>query len=613
MRWPVLTVTIKYEHDVVVARQRARQIAGLLGFDAQDQSRIATAVSEIARNAFNYAEGGRAEFQVEDEATQQSLLIEVKDQGPGIAELESVLQGQYRSATGMGLGIMGARRLMDMCEISSSRGSGTSVLMKKNLPKRAPIVTAERLRALAGQLASERPQSPLEEIQQQNGELLRLLDELRRRQDDLERLNRELEDTNLGVIALYSELDDKASALRRADDLKSRFLSNMSHEFRTPLNSIMALTQLLLSRSDGDLTEEQEKQVSFIRKGSTALLEMVGDLLDLAKIEAGKIEVHPAEFTVENLFSALRGVFRPMLANKPVDLIFEEPGGTPVLMTDERKVTQILRNFISNALKFTERGEVRVRALLAAEGDDVTFYVSDTGIGIAAADQPRIFEEFTQVENPLQRHTKGTGLGLPLCRSLARLLGGDVAVESEIGVGSTFSATIPVRYTEREKEPRAPAKGERPGTPRSESRLLLIDDDESARYLIKKMLGRSPWLVDEAASGEEGIRMALEARPNLILLDLKMPGLSGFETLSRLKNDPLTSETPVVVVTSQTLTSGEVEDLMGRVRAILSKEGLSQEALLEAIMRATGMDNKEAQAGIGAKSSVKVITSNNGE
>jgi signal transduction histidine kinase/ActR/RegA family two-component response regulator len=605
MRWPVLTVTIKYEHDVVAARRRARQIAGLLGFDAQDQSRIATAVSEIARNAFNYAAGGRVEFQVECEATQQTLLIEVKDQGPGIARLEDVLLGQYRSATGMGLGIMGARRLMDACEIRSSRESGTNFLMKKNLPKRAPAVTAERMREIADQLASERPQSPLEEIQQQNGELIRLLDELRRRQDDLERLNRELEDTNLGVIALYAELDEKASALRRADEMKSRFLSNMSHEFRTPLNSIMALTQLLLNHNDGDLTEEQEKQVGFVRKSATTLLEMVGDLLDLAKIEAGKVEVRPSEFTVENLFSALRGVFRPMITNKSVDLIFEEVDAIPALHTDEGKVTQILRNFISNALKFTERGEVRVCAALAAEGDDVTFYVADTGIGIAAADQVRIFEEFTQIENPLQRHAKGTGLGLPLTRRLARLLGGDVAVESEIGVGSTFSARIPVRYSAGEIGPVAPAKGERLETPRSVSRLLLIDDEESARYLIKKMLGRSQWLVDEAASGEEGIRMAREARPNLILLDLMMPGLSGVETLSMLKSDPLTSETPVVIVTSHILTSVERDDLMVRAQAILSKEGLTQEGLVGVIMRATGRDNKEAQAGISAKSSVK--------
>src|SRR5262245_20514478 len=605
MRWPILTVTIKYEHDVVAARQRARQIAGLLGFDAQDQSRIATAVSEIARNAFNYADGGRVEFQVEGEPTQQTLMIEVKDQGSGIADLESVLLGQYRSPTGMGLGIMGARRLMDVCEISSSRDSGTTVLMRKNLPKRAHLVTSERMRALSDQLASGRPQTPLDEVQQQNGELLRLLDELRRRQDDLERLNRELADTNLGVIALYAELDEKASDLRRSDELKSRFLSNMSHEFRTPLNSIMALSQLLLSRSDGDLTEEQEKQVGFIRKGAGMLLEMVGDLLDLAKIEAGKVEVHPAEFTVENMFGALRGVFRPMLTNMAVNLIFEGVGGIPSLDTDESKVTQILRNFISNALKFTERGEVRVRASHEAEGEMVTFYVSDTGIGIAAADQNRIFEEFTQVENPFQSRYKGTGLGLPLSRKLATLLGGAVAVESEVGVGSTFSATIPVRYSAGERELKAAPGGERFEPRRSESRLLLIDDDESARYLIKKMLGGSPWTVDEASSGEEGIRRARESTPNMILLDLKMPGLGGFETLSRLKDDPLTRDTPVVIVTSQTLTHGEREGLMARAHAILSKEGLSQDGLLAAITQATARRDQEGRPETSAKSSVK--------
>jgi signal transduction histidine kinase/ActR/RegA family two-component response regulator len=603
MRWPVLTNTIKYEHDVVAARRRARQIAGLLGFDAQDQSRIATAVSEIARNAFNYAEGGRVEFQVDSETTPQALLIEVKDRGPGIADLDSVLQGQYRSSTGMGLGIMGARRLMDAFEIGSSPGSGVNVLMKKYLPKRAPVVTVERIRKIADHLAAEAPQSPLEEIQQQNGELLRLLDELRRRQEDLERLNHELEDTNRGVIALYAELDEKASDLQRANETKSRFLSNMSHEFRTPLNSIKALSQLLLGRSDGDLTEEQEKQVSFIRKGAETLLEMVGDLLDLAKIEAGKVEVHPAEFTADNLFSALRGVFRPMLPSMDVDLIFEDAGGIPPLQTDEGKVAQILRNFISNALKFTERGEVRVRAALTAGGDGVTFYVADTGIGIAATDQERIFEEFAQLENPLQRQAKGTGLGLPLCRKLATLLGGDVAVESEAGAGSTFSVTIPARYSAKEKESGEPAKGRR--LARSEFRLLVIDDEESARYLIKKLLSRSSWLVDEAAGGEEGLRMAREARPNLILLDIRMPGLSGFETLSRLKSDPLTSETPVVIVTSHTLTSGEREDLLATAHAILSKEGLSQEGLLEAIRRATGSRNEIAPAGGDAKSIMK--------
>ncbi|HEY8461109.1 MAG TPA: ATP-binding protein, partial [Blastocatellia bacterium] len=260
--------------------------------------------------------------------------------------------------------------------------------------------------------------------------------------------------------------------------------------------------------------------------------------------------------------------------------------------TDEGKLTQILRNFISNALKFTERGEVRVRAELAAGGDDVTFYVADTGIGIPAADQSRIFEEFTQIENPLQRHAKGTGLGLPLCQKLARLLGGDVSVKSEVGVGSTFSVTIPRRYSAKEEKPAPPAEAERLETPRPESRLLLIDDDESSRYLIKKMLSRSPWLVDEAVTGEDGLRKARETRPSLILLDLKLPGLNGFETLSLLKRDPLTSATPVVVVTSQALTSEEHKELMAGARAILSKEGLSQERLLDAINLATGGGGK---------------------
>src|SRR6266508_1980174 len=230
--------------------------------------------------------------------------------------------------------------------------------------------------------------------------------------------------------------------------MKSRFLSNMSHEFRTPLNSIIALSQLLLNRSDGELTEEQEKQVSFIRKGAGALLEMVSDLLDLAKIEAGKVEVHPAEFTVENLFSALRGVFRPMLTNKAVDLIFHEAGEIPPLSTDEGKVAQILRNFISNALKFTERGEVRVNARYNDDegSGTVTFTVSDTGVGIPPKDQEKIFEEFTQLENPAQSQFKGTGLGLPLCRKLAELLGGRIDLESRLGVGSKCSLTLPARY-----------------------------------------------------------------------------------------------------------------------------------------------------------------------
>jgi anti-sigma regulatory factor (Ser/Thr protein kinase) len=240
----VVTVALKFEDDIVLARQRARQLARLLGFDAQDQTRIATSVSEIARNAFRYAGGGKVEFGVEGRTSPQLFEIVVSDEGPGIARLSDILDGSYRSATGMGLGIIGARRLMDQFEITSAPGQGTQVVLRNLLPAGTRFLGPESLAGLGAALAREVPPGPLEEVQRQNQELIHALEELRRRQEELEYLNRELEDTNRGVVALYAELDEKADHLRRADELKSRFLSNMSHEFRTPLNSITALSHL---------------------------------------------------------------------------------------------------------------------------------------------------------------------------------------------------------------------------------------------------------------------------------------------------------------------------------------------------------------------------------
>jgi signal transduction histidine kinase len=202
----------------------------------------------------------------------------------------------------MGLGITGARRLMDQFQVESDPGGGTTIWLKKLLPKRAPLVRAPDVAALVASLAREAPQDPFQELQHQNQELLRALEEIRTRQADLIRLNRELEDTNRGVVALYAELDEKADHLRRADELKSKFLSNMSHEFRSPLNSILALSGLLLNRVDGDLSGEQVQQVEYVRRAAQDLLDLVNDLLDLAKVEAGKIEAKPLEFTASDLF-----------------------------------------------------------------------------------------------------------------------------------------------------------------------------------------------------------------------------------------------------------------------------------------------------------------------
>jgi signal transduction histidine kinase/CheY-like chemotaxis protein len=703
MVFPILSVNIRHEQDTVAVRQRARQVAKLLGFEVQDQTRIATAVSEIARNAFRYAAGGKAEFMVEAGTAQQMLVIRVSDDGPGIDNLERILEGRYRSSTGMGLGIVGARRLMDDFLIESGPGSGTTVLLKKTLPRRGGSFNQETLGRLTTALAAEKPQGAFEELQLQNQELLRTLEELRRRQDDLARVNRELEDTNRGVVALYAELDEKADHLRRADELKSKFLSNMSHEFRSPLNSILALARLLTEGVDGPLNGEQQQQVGYIRKAAEDLYELVNDLLDLAKVEAGKTEVKPARFEIANFFGALRGMLRPLFLNQSVNLVFEETAHLPTMFSDEAKISQILRNFISNALKFTERGEVRVSAKLVSAGR-IMFSVADTGIGIAKEDQERIFQDFAQIDNPIQRRVKGTGLGLPLSRRLARLLGGDLELESEPGKGSTFSVVLPL--TSVEQTPKYVAAGWKaiPGTIpvlavenspetvlvyqkwlkdsefqlvpaasvsearqklsvitpgaivldilldgedtwdflrslrespqtnhipvlvvstvdeqrkgfhigaagylakpieadmlRNELRrvtagrpldqILIIDDNERDRYLFRHWLKNSSLMITEASTGREGLTKARQEHPKLILLDLAMPEMSGFEVLDHLKDDPETNEISVIVSTSMHLDKGDRDRLASRAVAILSKENLDRDQALKAISEALG-------------------------
>jgi len=268
--------------------------------------------------------------------------------------------------------------------------------------------------------------------------------ELAARDAEITALREELEETNKGVVALYAELDDKAEQLRNANELKSRFLSYMSHEFRTPLTSMTSISGILLSRLDGPLTDEQQKQVEFIRSSTRELTDMVNDLLDLAKVEAGRITISPEWFEMVDLFSALRGMFKPIVQSGTVSLLFDEPEDEIKLFTDDKKLSQILRNFISNALKFTQSGEVRVSARMI-EDNQVEFAVTDTGIGIAEEHLQTLFKDFVQINVPLQRRLRGSGLGLSLAAKFAALLGGRVGVESEVGKGSRFWVCLPVK------------------------------------------------------------------------------------------------------------------------------------------------------------------------
>jgi signal transduction histidine kinase len=276
--------------------------------------------------------------------------------------------------------------------------------------------------------------------------------QIARHQAEIGTLEAELAETNKGVVALYAELDQNALQLREAADLKSRFLSYMSHEFRTPLASITSVTDILIAHMDGPLTSEQERQLRFVQGSVRELTEMVDDLLDLAKVEAGRISISPEWFDMVDLFAALRGMFRPIVGSSAVSLIFEEPAELPRIYTDDKKLAQILRNFISNALKFTVEGEVRVSAQATDDGM-IEFAVTDTGIGIAKEHLPALFADFVQVDTRIQKRLRGTGLGLSLAKKFAELLRGRVAVQSELGKGSRFSVLIPARYSEDVVQP----------------------------------------------------------------------------------------------------------------------------------------------------------------
>lgn len=539
------TLAIRYEHDVVLTRQRARQIAALLGFESHDQVRIATAVSEIARNAFRYARDGKAQFGIVSRQS-PALRVVITDQGKGIASLDNVLNGTYVSSTGMGMGLLGARRLMDGFDIQSGPG-GTRVLLDKKIPRRSYASLNEVAANVARELAVQAPQDPFEELQQQNQEMLGTLQELQRRQNELAQLNKELQDTNRGVVALYSELDERADYLRRASELKTQFLSNMTHEFRTPLNSMLSLSRMLLDRLDGDLTTEQEKQVRFIQKAAEDLSELVNDLLDLAKVEAGKVKVNAAEFSVDDLFGALRGMLRPLLMHTTeVSLIFDDASDVSIVCTDESKVSQVLRNLISNALKFTSKGEVRVSAGME-DAETVCFKVQDTGVGIAEENLETIFEEFVQVEGPHQRGKHGTGLGLPLSRRLAELLGGTLTVQSTFGVGSCFTLRLPLRY----KGGGVAAVFAESGAVLDPLRIpvLVVEDNRETLFFYEKYFKGNGYQALPARTLKQARTVLDELRPAAIILDIMLSHESTWAFLGELKQHPQMKDIPVLVIT----------------------------------------------------------------
>jgi signal transduction histidine kinase len=522
---------------VFTARRLGRELAAGLGLDHQDQVRVATALSEISRSAITIGQTARIAFG----ADETSLVLTVTVDGAPPEE-----------------GIAAAGRLMDTVV------SDDQVV---RMTKRRPRNSTFDIQAVGERLAAMLPESTLDELRRNNQDLIAALEDVTRQKEQLQLLNAELQETNRGVMALYSELsdeleqtnrgvvalyrelDEKSEQLKAASESKDRFWANVSHELRTPLNSIIGLTRLLAD-PDGGLNAEQLYQVGLIRNTTGTLLTLVNDLLDVAKAESGQLVINPAEVSLPALLATLRGLTRPMAEGKPVDVVVSAEGAPATVLTDEMALTAILRNLLSNAIKYTDSGEVRLSVRTVPGW--VELQVADTGTGIPAGQLERVFEEFYQVPGARRG---GTGLGLPYARRLSTLLGGELTLTSDAGQGTTAVLRLPH------------------GTP-SVGTVVVADDDPGFRQVVKSMLAGIADRLIEAEDGAQALSAVATDHVDLVLADLGMPGVDGSTLLERLP-----AALPAIVITGLDVAAPP------RAAALLRKEELTRERLAFAIRR----------------------------
>jgi PAS domain S-box-containing protein len=381
------------------------------------------------------------------------------------------------------------------------------------------------------------------------------LRDLRFAQDLADRLSLALENARL-----FAETEEKARELENASRLKSEFLASVSHELRTPLHAILTLSDILLREKSGPLAAEQRRQVDIIQRSGRNLLSMINDILDLSKIEAGRIQIVPGPVELSSLIQQTVEPFRALCDEKGLHLEITLDRKLPErVVTDAEKLAQALRNLLSNAVKFTRRGRITVHAA-PGKGETVTIAVRDTGIGIPADRLETIFEEFQQLDSSDSREFGGTGLGLTIARRLVAMLGGEINVESKFGRGSCFKVIVPQRLAELPVEERTVEAGGVEAQPsdfdssrKSRPLLLVVDDDADAQYAMQFLLEEEGFEVAYATSGSEALTLARKIRPDAILLDMMMPGMDGYKTTEALKNDPATRAIPVIATTAKAM------------------------------------------------------------
>lgn len=568
------SVPIDQAADVFALRQCGRVAAAALGCEESEQVRVATALSELGREAVLHGGGSSATFSLEADGT---LMIHFERFPTESLRNESTFNG-----------LAAARRLLETLNIISADGSHT-VVFPVNSPasRRLQGLSARQLGQTIQRTAAPRP---LDELRLENRDLIQTLAELKAQKDELIQLNAELqetnrgvmamyaqlagelEETNRGVVALYAELDDKSARVHEANQAKTRFLASVSHELRSPLNSIIGLTGLLID-DEASISSEQHKQLDLIVNSAKELLGLVNGLLDLAKAESGRLVTEIGPVDLSQIFLELRGSLRPFVRPQ-VSLIFDiEP--MPAIESDRLLLTQVIRNLATNALKFTPSGSVTISAR-EQEHSAVVIEVTDTGIGIAAEDQSKVFEEFFQVRGPLQAEYKGSGLGLPYARRVAQSLGGDVTLRSALGQGSTFSVRLPLR---REKTAAAESflRATTASLGAAVGRIVVVDDDPAFRSTLCGLLQGMAKEIVEASGGVEGLATMRRTAPDLVFLDLLMPDLTGADVLVQMDADASLRNIPVVIVTGTELS--DPDPRLARAFGLLSKSEITAEML----------------------------------
>ncbi len=570
MKLALVAMRIEGEDDVTAVRQRARHLSEHLGFGVQDQTRIATAVSEIARNAYGYARGGRVEFSLDAVDGGQALVIRIADQGPGIADPDAILEGRYRSRTGLGLGLIGARRLMDRFDLETEPGRGTRVTLAKRLPAGTPALTAPQATAMVDAVARVQPTDPQAAIREQNQALLRSLAEIAEREEEAQRLNAELAETNRGVVALYAELEAQAGQLREAgatleaqvaartaelaeanarlraeaaerermeEDLRQsqkmeavgQLTGGIAHDFNNLLTGIVGSLDLMQSRLAQGRHENLQRYIEAAMSSANRAAALTHRLLAFARRQPLDPRATDANALIVGMSDLLRRTI-----SESIDLRIEtDPGLWPTLCDPNQLENAILNLAINARDAMPGGGTLSIRtgnarwdeAESGKPGDRseyVRIRVSDTGTGMTPEVIARAFDPFFTTK-PLGQ---GTGLGLSMIYGFARQSDGHTRIESVVGQGTTITLYLPRHRGELDGAgPDAAVATRSRGDGQT---VMVVEDEPVVRDVIMEVLHDLGYRAIQAVDGPSGLRaLAVAGHIDLLVTDVGLPGLNG--------------------------------------------------------------------------------------